>query len=469
VDYVRGQLDELPHVTVWQAAADDFSAIEPAAFDVVVLNSVVQYFPGAAYLERVLRGAVAAVQPGGHLFVGDVRSLALWEAFHTSVEVAWAEPGARREDIQDGLRRRMRQEPELVVGLEFFAGLASRLPAVTGMEVQLRRGRLANELAAFRYDVWLEVGGAGAPAAPLEELRWDRTGSISALRKALAERDLESRVVRGVPNARVAEAVAALAWVRGGVEPATVGAWRQRWAETQPPGVEPEAIWEMAAELGYEVHVGWGDAPDTVDVLLRKRKPGTAAVAAGWQRLKRIDPSLREHTNDPQRSEAGQRLIPVLRDYLRERLPDYMVPSAFVMLDALPLTPNGKVDRKNLPSPTGRPAARAGGFVAPCSDIERQIAEVWQELLGVDTVGANDNFFDLGGHSLLMVRVHGRLSGIFKGNLSVVDLLRYPTVASLAAFVAAEAGEPSVATAIHDRARRQQEAFARQRPAPSGK
>jgi acyl carrier protein len=206
-----------------------------------------------------------------------------------------------------------------------------------------------------------------------------------------------------------------------------------------------------------------------MDVLLRRHRPGTPAVARGWQRLKPVDPSLREHTNDPQRGEADQRLIPVLRDYLRERLPEYMVPSAFVMLDALPLTPNGKMDRKNLPSPVARPVALVGGFVAPRSSIERQIARVWQEVLGVDTVGANDNFFDLGGHSLLMVRVHGRLFEIFKKDLSVVDLLKYPTVASLAAHVAAEADKPTIAVATDDRASRQREALARQRRASSGR
>jgi amino acid adenylation domain-containing protein len=463
VDYVRGQLAALPQATVWQSQADDFSAIEPGSFDVLVLNSVVQYFPSATYLERVLRSAIAAVRPGGYLFVGDIRSLALWEAFHTSVEVAWARPGARREEIQDGVRRRLRQESELVVDPEFFTGLASRVPNVTGVEVQLRRGRSANELAAFRYDVWLEVGGGGAPVWPHEELQWDRVGSVSALSTTLAERDPDALIVRGVPNARVAEAVAALAWLRGGAEAATVGAWRQQWAQTQPVGVEPEAICDIAGALGYEAHVSWGDRADIMDVLLRRQRPGIAAVAPGWQRLKRIDPSLRNHTNDPQRGEADQRLIPVLRDYLRGQLPEYMVPSAFVMLDALPLTPNGKVDRKNLPSPVARPAALRGGFVPPRSGIEQQIARVWQEVLGVDTVGANDNFFDLGGHSLLMVRVHGRLFEIFKGNLSIVDLLRYPTVASLAAFVAAEVDEPGVAAAIDDRASRQREALARQR------
>src|SRR5262249_48127468 len=158
------------------------------------------------YLERVLRGALAAVRPGGYLFIGDVRSLALGEAFHTSVEVAWARPGARREEIQDGVRRRLRQESELVVDPEVFTGLASLVPKVTGVEVQLRRGRSANELTAFRYDVWLEVGGGGAPVWPQEELQWDRVGSVSALSTTLAERGPAALIVRGVPNARVAEA-----------------------------------------------------------------------------------------------------------------------------------------------------------------------------------------------------------------------------------------------------------------------
>ena len=96
VSYVSAGLDGLPHVEVWKAEADDFSRAA-RAFDVVVLNSVVQCFPGSGYLERVLRAAVAAVRPGGHVFVGDLRSLALWEAFHASVEVARAGSELRRE------------------------------------------------------------------------------------------------------------------------------------------------------------------------------------------------------------------------------------------------------------------------------------------------------------------------------------------------------------------------------------
>ena len=259
MDYVRGQLDALPQVTVRQSAADDFSAIEPGAFDVVVLNSVVQYFPGAAYLERVLRGAVAAVRPGGHLFVGDVRSLSLWEAFHTSVEVAWARPGARREDIQDGVRRR------LAAGARAGGRRRSSLPDLP-RACQGSRAWRCNSVAAGRRTSWLPSGMtcgwwskvAARRSTPLEELRWDRVGSVSALRTPLAERDPDALVVRGVPNARVTEAVAALAWLRGGAAPSTVGAWRQLWAQTQPAGVEPEAIWEMAGGVGLRGPCGLG-------------------------------------------------------------------------------------------------------------------------------------------------------------------------------------------------------------------
>jgi amino acid adenylation domain-containing protein len=463
--YIKGRLQELPQVTLWQQQADDFSGIEPGGFDLVILNSVVQYFPGSQYLETVLRGALTALGPGCHLFVGDVRSLALLQEFHAAVEVSWAAAGVRREQIRDSVRRRLRQEPELVVSPEFFAGVAARTPQVTAIEVQLRRGWPANELTQFRYDVWLQVGNGIPDPATREELAWSTLGNLASLGEALFDRRPETLIVRGVPNARVEESVSILTWIREGAETETVADWRQEWARSQHRGVQPEAIWQMAAAASYEAHIGWGDSPSTVDVLLRKPATGTGPVVAGWQRFKPIDPTLSEHTNDPQRAEADVRLVPVLREYLRERLPEHMVPSAILVLDALPLTPNGKVDRKNLPAPAGTPPAHLGGFVAPRNRVEGQIACVWQEVLGAEVIGIYDNFFDLGGHSLLMVRVHGRLCDVLNRDLSIVDLLRYPTVSALAAFVTAEAGQEGAPTAIEERATRQREAFARQRPA----
>jgi amino acid adenylation domain-containing protein len=121
-----------------------------------------------------------------------------------------------------------------------------------------------------------------------------------------------------------------------------------------------------------------------------------------------------------------------LRAHLRERLPEHMVPAAFVRLDALPLTPNGKLDRKALPPPgEEHPAALS----SPRTEAERAIAAVWKDVLGLDSVGVADNFFDLGGHSLLLVQAHARLREIFRQDFSVIDLFKYPTVGSLAGFL----------------------------------
>ncbi|MEP7209268.1 MAG: amino acid adenylation domain-containing protein, partial [Alphaproteobacteria bacterium] len=118
---------------------------------------------------------------------------------------------------------------------------------------------------------------------------------------------------------------------------------------------------------------------------------------------------------------------------LRERLPEYMTPSAFVVLDALPLTPNGKIDRAALPRPVL--AARPAG-VGPGVDLmnpdQRRVAQIWKDLLNVDHIGLNDNFFDLGGHSLLLVKLHARLKAEFAADLPLVELFQRTTVAAQA-------------------------------------
>ncbi len=152
----------------------------------------------------------------------------------------------------------------------------------------------------------------------------------------------------------------------------------------------------------------------------------------------------------------GERGWGELREQLRGTLPEYMVPSAFVSLPALPLTPNGKVDRAALSPPEGREELEAG-FVEPSGEVERAVAAVWREVLGVAGVGAEDNFFDLGGHSLLLVQVHDRLKELYPDRaLSVVDLFRYPTVRLLSQHLGA-GGRPTTVSRARERGRSQRE------------
>jgi amino acid adenylation domain-containing protein len=121
-----------------------------------------------------------------------------------------------------------------------------------------------------------------------------------------------------------------------------------------------------------------------------------------------------------------------MRRFLQAKLPEYMVPSAFVQLDALPQTPNGKVDRQALPAPHQSRPELATAFVAPRTAVETALAGIWAEVLGAERVGIHDNFFELGGHSLLATQVMSRLPGTFHVELPLRSLFEAPTVAALA-------------------------------------
>jgi amino acid adenylation domain-containing protein len=133
-----------------------------------------------------------------------------------------------------------------------------------------------------------------------------------------------------------------------------------------------------------------------------------------------------------------------LREHLSERLPDYAVPSAFVVLGELPTTPSGKLDRRALPDAApGESAGGGGEWAAPRTDTERTVAEIWQEVLGVERVGVHDNFFELGGHSLLATQVIGRIADRTGVDLPIQTLLTRAEVAALSEAVDAERGEPT--------------------------
>jgi len=147
-----------------------------------------------------------------------------------------------------------------------------------------------------------------------------------------------------------------------------------------------------------------------------------------------------------------------LRQKLSEQLPDYMVPSFLVALDELPLTRNGKVDLNALPAPETAHRSRDENYVAPRNEIEATITRVWQEALGVERISVNDNFFDAGGHSLLMVQVHNKLSELFDKKIAIVEMFAKPTISGLAEYFSETNGHKPTFEKVMDRAARRRQA-----------
>jgi amino acid adenylation domain-containing protein len=439
----------LPQVELAQAAADDWSGVPAGALDLVVVNSVAQYFPGVDYLVRVLAGAVRALAPGGALFVGDVRSRPLLAALHVSVELFRAPSVESLAELRRRLRRRLADEEELVVDPVLFLAAARRLPGVGSADLLIKRGRWHNELTRFRYDAVLRLGAAPARPAPLD----GGAASLDAIERRLAVSDPPAALAwAGLANARLAAEAAALellADAGGAVE--TVGELRRAVAERteRAPGIDPEDLWALGDRFGYEVELTLDPAaPFHFGAVLRRRGVGEGEIAAALQAAGGAAPPevpdlpWSAWANDPLRGELERRLVPELQRSLRDKLPDYMVPSAFVLLDALPLNVHGKVDRAALPesdAPRGSGTRRGGA--PPRTPAEEAMAALWREVLGVDEVGREDNFFELGGHSLLATQLVSRVRAAFGVGLPLRRVFELPTLGELAAAVAEEAAD----------------------------
>src|SRR6185436_18008392 len=147
----------------------DFDRVPRAGYDTVVLNSVVQLFPGIHYLFEVLSAAVASIDGPGHVFIGDVRHYGLVEAFHLSVQLHQLAPETPSSELVSRVAQKIRSEAELLIDPAWFLALPERLPRITRVEVMPKEGEYTNEMSAFRYDVVL---GVDVPARPAPEVLW---------------------------------------------------------------------------------------------------------------------------------------------------------------------------------------------------------------------------------------------------------------------------------------------------------
>jgi acyl-CoA synthetase (AMP-forming)/AMP-acid ligase II len=204
-------------------------------------------------------------------------------------------------------------------------------------------------------------------------------------------------------------------------------------------------------ELG-EIEAALGEYPGVREavVIPREDVPGDVRLVAY---LVATDPDAEPSSRE-------------LKEYLREHLPEAMVPSHFIVLERFPQTPNKKIDRKALPAPMdATPRTKTGeGGGAPASELEAKVLAVWQEVLQLPEIDIDDNFFDLGGHSLLAVKVHRRLNETLERSLAITDLFRFPTVKSLAEYLS-DGGTGASLQGSQDRAAMRRQAMAARRGA----
>ncbi len=425
---VRQELDARgwSHVELQQGDALSTEGLVDKQFDAVVINSVVQYFPNRLYFNQVLEQLLRCVAPGCQIFIGDVRNLDLLTAHAAAVEKSQLTQSTSVSVLASRVQRRIQQEPELLISPGYFHQLAEDYAEISRVDIMVKRGVGDNEMLRYRYDVVLTVGGE-AEEIGTRSLPWSDFTTNQSLRDRLTEGAEECFAVSSIPNYRISEDVELSTglseWegVRMVYPPEEAGGLS---ADAIVQVDELESVLQQAEQCGYRVGVSWSQARlDCVDVIFSRGELPEVRSKHAYTGL--------YQTNYPQLLSIGHELSIELKGELEKSLPDYMVPSVYVVLEQLPLTPNGKVDKKALPLPEESDLKREI-YVEAVTEYENILAAIWKSVLSVERVGLNDDFFLLGGHSILLLDLMNKIREV-GFDIALTPLFKYSTLKSMAA------------------------------------
>ena len=416
--------DELrAKVGLIQCAADEIGQLRTIGeFDLIILNSVVQYFPEVDYLLRVVDLAASLLSPDGTIFLGDVRSLPLLEPLALAIESGRTGNETKVPTLRDRVRRRLEDERELALDPALFAAMVGSVPGIGDVRIEPKRGRYDNELSRYRLDVSLTRKTLTCATGDRETAE-----SLDEVRSRLAVTDGDAILFEAIPNLRTAAVCAAVDFLTTADEESAAA----DLLPVEPRGVDPEDLYDLAAEMGWQLDLQVSTRPDRLDAYFTR---GAAGPLASWPLTGEREPrrEWREYGNDPLRAAEHRRLVAELRELLARQLPESMLPNRYLVLNTLPLTPNGKIDRRSLSRRDRDLDTRSTEFLAPRTAFEETIAGIWAEMLGAEAIGTHDDFFELGGHSLLAVQVVARLRVAFDIDIPLRLVFEQRTIAGFA-------------------------------------
>lgn len=418
---------DLAHVELRQGLAHELSFLEDQSIDLVIINSVVQYFTDIDYLLEVFNQLCRICTTDARIFMGDIRNLTLLEDYHASVIAHRADENALLEWVRSRVRKAIQDEQELLLAPAFFEALAQHWPGVARAELRLKPGSYDNELSRFRYDVCLTLGERQKLSSNLNWCNWDPKGLWREELIAQIKADpQQSYAVRGVPDLRISEAMQyrkVLADAEYSYQPLKDVRKNFVWL-----GEAPDELYKLAKTLNVELIWQNLDADGCYQAIFNPKWE----VAEKTKALASLD--YRHYANSPARRELQTTLGMTLKSELMIRLPEYMVPSAIMVLEQFPLTPNGKIDRASLPELSTLLSERTKDtYVPPRTPQEQSLVELWQAVLMLaEAPGVKDNFFDLGGNSLLSAKVAAYIEKKFGCKISLKSFFKQPTIESIA-------------------------------------
>ncbi|OGT37143.1 MAG: hypothetical protein A3F11_08210 [Gammaproteobacteria bacterium RIFCSPHIGHO2_12_FULL_37_14] len=397
-------------------------------FDTIIFNSVVQYFPCLDYLENALTWCVNKIADSGVIIIGDVRDYRLAKAYYDSLFLA-----NHNNAFQDfeGRRNyqyaRQVQEKELLIDPEYFVDLGTKIKKIVSIDVLAKQGHSSNELNTWRYDVILKVSSVKQDKQEYGNVKCYQYDPSTDLGIYLDKRET-SFCIQSYPNARSWSNYWTTAYMEGRVAKTHI----------HDAPVTLDAIYQLARQKGYVfkpyMAMGFQDAAAYLDLVFVKEGLTTQFSSLSNYHRKENPVSNQFSTRPMFAYQYQNQDIAALKASLAKKLPDYMIPQHFIFVPEIPITHNGKVDRARLMSlgSVATQQASDSSYVEPRNEMELQLAQIWQDLLHVETVGVLDDFFTLGGDSILCIQFISKCRAVGLG-IQLIDFIENPTIAAIAA------------------------------------
>lgn len=437
LNYIREHLNGLDNVRLYQKAAHDLGELMNEKFDTIILNSVIQYFPSGQYLDNVLDNLLSMLTENGSLYLGDIRSYSLLENYHTSVELFKAEDSERIKEVKNKVQKAIQAENELLLDTNYFLNFMQSKEKVTNVVTLQKHAKYENEMSKYRYNTIITT----KPVKTTENImRYEATDSISEdfICSILSESKNDVVIFEDLDTKRLAfENDAMKALTDDVTNIITVKELKDNLRNQAKELFDPYNLMTKQVVNGFKGYALWNG--HNVEgkyslVFLNSLTLGEDITIEEVKLLEQHVKSTGKLYTNPMDWKNQSEYVPKMREYIQTKLPEYMVPSFFIILDELPLLPNGKLNTKALPKPESVKGFSTN-YEAAKNDIEKKVEKIWESILNIDHIGVNDNFFDIGGHSLLLIQVYYKIKESFKTDLAVVDMFKYSTIRSLSEYL----------------------------------
>lgn len=436
IDKLKKNLNELnlyKNVEVLHGEAASFidnPLLKNKKFDLIIMNSVVQYFPNLQYLENIINKSIDILNNEGKIFIGDIRDYRLRVPFVISKILNKKE---NISNIESVIYKECFLEKELLISPEYFINLKNKNSAISKLELLPKRGKYLNEMNCYRYDVVLHINHNEIIKKKKTKINWITWNKNLSLQELLLQ---GKRIVaiQNYPNKRI--------WAIFNISNFSVadeifdGKKHKKFIQEENNLYDLELLYELANKYNYCLHVnlstGSKNSSAMYDLLFLKKECNEDII----DHHNYGDNKFNELMSNKQFSVLSSM---VLKDYVAKYLPSYMIPTHYILLEKLPLTPNGKID-KNLLLTLFDFELHSEKYIQPSTPIEKDLISIWGKTLNIDfsKISINDNFFNLGGHSISAILIIAHIRSIHKIKLKVSDIYNYPTIQQLAKFIESE-------------------------------